>query len=220
MTNCEHSAQAPALGKARKIPLAHSDRSAAPSGRAGPAPMPQGGGHAGPPRVPLAPPGLPASWDAREPAPMDRRFVLAYRDGQSTRGYYPPAEAEPRTAGPYDLDINMLTRTVTIRKSDGTLRVLQGTIPGIGTAPLQQLFKMLRYYDAVLPPVRWMAIEPEYDPDGWGLCLAPIIARLRKLFFGEKGSQHFIVTINPLAYGWNRARSFRIIALHERWWEL
>jgi len=151
---------------------------------------------------------------------MDRRFVLAYCDGQLTKGYYPASDAASSTDGDYDLDVDLLKRVFVIKKSDGSILVLRGNVPGIGVVALQQLFKFLRFHEAVLRPVRWMAIEPEYDEEGWGLCLAPIIARLRKLFFGEKGSQRFIVTINPLAYGWNRDRSFRIIALSERWWEL
>ena len=218
MTNYEPSAQAPALGKARRIPRADRDRLAAQSGTAGPTPHPQGGGHTGPPRVPLAPPGMPDSWD--EPDPFGRLYGLVSRDGTRTAGFYDASEAEERTAGDYDLDLHLVARKVFIRKSDGSPRVLRGTIPGIGVVPLRLLFQFMRFPEAILPPVQWGLMAPEFLGSEDDYLLAPIIARLRKLFFGERGSNHFIMTAKPLAYGWNPSRSYRVIALTERWWEL
>lgn len=217
----DYSEDTPSLGKAHKIRPTESDRTANPGKHeSGVAPSPQGGGHRKDPPKPPAPPGMADPGDEPESDPMSRRFVVIYRNGQFTSGYYPAADAATITAGDYDLDVDVLTRTFVIKKSDGSMRLLRGTIPGVGTVPLQQLLKMARWAGVVLTPAQWKAIEPEYDKEGWGLSLAPIIARLRKLFFGEKGSQHFIVTIKPLAYGWNRDRSYRIIALQERWWEI
>ena len=215
----DHSHDTPSLGKARKIHPAENNRRAKPEmPDDSNAPTPRGGGRREDPPKPPAPPGLPD--DPENPDRFERRFVLVFRNGVLHAAYYTASEVEPKTGGDYDLDIDLVGRTFLIRKSDGTPRLLQGTVAGIGGITLQELFKFLRMPGAVLPPAHWIAMNPIYDPAGFGSSLAPVIARIRKLFFGEQGSQHFLVTAKPLAYGWNHERSYRVIALTDRWWDI
>lgn len=195
MTNYEPSAQAPDLGKARKIPTLIA-ATAAPS-------LP---GH-----DPQAATGLEL---------LSRRYIASFIGGRHDGGFVSAAEAAALPQNDVDIYADLIRRIWIIRKSDGNALIHRKRVKRAGKNRQAFMLKMMRYAPAVLPPSQWGLMDPQIDSHYHKATVTPTVSCLRRFLLGEPGSEYYIVTADPLAYGWNVERSFRVIALTTDWWRI
>ena len=138
-------------------------------------------------------------------------LVATFREGTSSWELMSEADTHLLDVASVDFHWDRVHHVARVVRGDESVLPHDRSIDGLDTERLSLLCKYLKYPTLVLGPAEWGLLDEHVN----GYCcreeMTPAVSHLRRSLFGEKGSQRFIVRARPLAYGWCRERSFRLI---------
>ena len=140
------------------------------------------------------------------------RKVTIYQKTQPKTSLMTHQEADVLDREKFDLYMDNVRMKIVVRKKNGRIHTITGSVEGIGPRAMSFARKSMRYPGIFLLPYEIGSLNPQYDSHYIDDCITQYVARLRKNLFRESGEEPwFLLNGGSRQYAFNADRSYCII---------